>query len=704
MNSHRISRYALSALLGGLFLVSCQPFRNFTTYFNLFYNMERIMDEVEDELLYIREQKTPQPTYYIPYDEQGLAGVRIFNFLDRRSMTPDETRANKIKLDSILLKGSKLLERSAKSDYVADAEYYIAKTYFYEREWYLSQKRAEELIANFPQSRWYPDAHLLTAMDMMQQGNLEGAEPMISRTIDVAWGRKRRDVLTDAFRLNADFYLGTGDLDKALKPYQRALLLSSDAEERARWQYEIGVVYFRSADFKQALKEFDRVDEYSPDILTQFQTGLQRAVTLRTLGRYDEAQDQIAELHDNGNFEPWYGMLELETSNLAADMPGGAEIQDSTIQRIDSISQGKNFATYGIYERAIRAFRAGDYRTAHTNFVKVQSVQAPFQRRAQHYASILGEYIGQKDRIAELLRVRLSEYPDSIRTKVSDAYYNIARVFASLDKPDSLTYYYDKASEWAPNGSVEWERALYARSVLAREGGRSAASDSLLMLIAQNNSLTEYADEARRRLNFTEEARQDPARDYYMSGIANMKNAGNYPYAITQFRHVIDDYPESEYAPRAYYAIGLMYEQNLDDRDSAFAYYSRILDLYPKSEQAGAVQPMVEAVIASRIRGQGSADSGKRDDGLVPLDQNLIPKTNSPDQFRVDPSQAPKVDKPLDAPNGSTTQPAVDPRSLPTVPPNAASARGNISPTIINPPVVPADTAKPESSVPRRRR
>ena len=137
-----LSLWGLAVGLGGV-LAACQPFRNFTTYYNLFYNMERIMGEVEDELLYIREQKTPEPSYVIPYDDQSLTGLRVFNHLDRRTMNPEETRANKIKLDSILLKGSKLLVRSAKSDYVPDAIYYIGKTYFYERDWYLSQKKCE---------------------------------------------------------------------------------------------------------------------------------------------------------------------------------------------------------------------------------------------------------------------------------------------------------------------------------------------------------------------------------------------------------------------------------------------------------------------------------------------------------------------------------------------------------------------------------
>ena len=32
-----------------MFLLGCQTFDNFTTYFNTYYNMERLMDKAEDE-------------------------------------------------------------------------------------------------------------------------------------------------------------------------------------------------------------------------------------------------------------------------------------------------------------------------------------------------------------------------------------------------------------------------------------------------------------------------------------------------------------------------------------------------------------------------------------------------------------------------------------------------------------------------------
>jgi TolA-binding protein len=660
---------AFSALLLSLFLTACQPMRNFTTYYNRFYNMERIMDEAEDELLYIREQKTPEPTYYIPYDDLGLKGARVYNHLERRSMSVEEMKANKIKLDSILIKGSMLLVRNTKSDYVPDAVFYMGKAFFYEREWYQSQKKCEELIANFPESRWFPDAHLFLSMNLLEQGDVDGAEKILSRTIDIAWGQERRDLLTEAFRLNADINLAKGEMEKAIKPYQRAILLSSDNEEKARWQYEIGVVRFRSGDFQGALREFDRVREFSPDILTQFQTGLQRSVTLRTLGERDLAAQQLAKLSDNSNFEPWWGMVAMEKMNLDADQPGGASPSDEELKTLDSTYPGKTYAAYSIYERGVRAYRAGDYRTAYNNFWKVQSAMAPFQRRAQRYALLLGQYIDQNERVYNLTRIPLQSYPDSTKANVSDAYYNIARVFASLGIPDSLNRYYALSSQWAPGGSLQAARALYARAAAAHESGRSAEADSLLELVVHDYPLTDYAADARTRLGYTEAAKIDPARDLYESGLSFMK-VGEYTHAIPQFQRVANEYKDSPFAPQALYAIGLLYERTLDNYDSAFSYYSQILNRYPNSEQGIAVKPLIEAVLGARMRRQqdapgeeklndavpqGADSTGTKKlrinpDGLVPLSQSDDPS-----------AMVQKVEKVETDPAGGTTAPGETP-------------------------------------------
>lgn len=615
-----------TALFGSALFSACTPFRNFTTYFNLFYNMERIMQEVEDELLYTRELKAPEPVFVIPYDDLGRGETPFYDHLERRTMTAEEARANKVKLDSILLKGSKLLAYKNRSDYVDDALFFMGKTYFYQREWFLSQKKCEEMISNFPESPWLPDAHLLYAMDLMHLGNPDRAAVMLSRTIDIAWARQRADVLTEAFRLNADLALAIGDIDKALRPYYRALIFGNDDTDKGRWQYEIGMIYFRRGLFEDALTRYDSVDMHSPDIVTQFQTGIQRGAALRALGRYDEASTQLDRLEDNGNFEPWWGMVAMERLNLSSVRDGVEQLSDSAVAGVDSVAGGRAYTAYIIYERGVRAFRSGDYKTAMENFARAQTANAPFQRRARTYALYLTQYFDQTGKArSHHGPLGPGSFPDSIRIVVADHYYNAARVFVNLDVGDSIDRYYLLSHQWSPVGTLVGARAIYALSARARELGRRSESDSLLEILVNDAdySLTEYAIDARRRLGYTENARIDPAEELYLSG-KQFAAVGDNQRGVNQFNRLVATYPTSSYAPLALYAIGLLYEGPLENTDSAYHYYVRLVQAYPGSDQAGDVRPLLEAYNIRRMQKPGhlnGGDSSRRPDGLVPLDQ-----------------------------------------------------------------------------------
>lgn len=612
MNTENLVLRLLGLLAVGMVFSSCQTYRNFTTYYNRFWNMERIMAEVEDEVDYYREQQgPPQPRYYVPYDE--LQDENFFSeHLNRRTLEPDEVKANKIKLDSIILKGSLLMTRQAKSDYVDDAVFYISKAYFYMREWYQSQEQALSLIKNFPESKWQPDAHLIVAMDLLKQGQVEEAEKMLSRAVDVAFKFKRQDVLTEAFRLNADAQLAQGDPGGAIKPYERAILLSNSDEEQARWQYEIGVVYFRARNFEKAVEAFDKVNDYGPDDLTKFETGLQRSVALRTLKEYDEADKQLSELAAEEDFKAWQGIVSAEKLSLESDRSGAGTFTPAELAAVDSAG-GKEYALYGVYERGVRSFLAGDYPTALANFTIVQTAKTTFQKKAHHYTVWLTYYEEQQFQAQQATRIPIIPFPDSLAQRTAAAYYNVARFFVTFNVNDSVEHYYRLSMKWAPEGSIEGGRVLYALSSFLRRKGNGVEADSLLDVLATKYGDNEYAREARTQLGYTDNFIIDPAKDLYMAGRSLMANAADYPRALEKFGQVVRDYSFSEYAPQALYASGLIYEQYLNIPDSALYYYSLLLERYPNSLQAKSVRSVVDATLAART-GEG------KNDGLVGLD------------------------------------------------------------------------------------
>ncbi len=618
-------------LLLGTLISACQQVRNFTTYYNRYWNMERILAEVEDDVDYYRDQKSevPQPRYVVPFDEVG--GEFYSVYLEKRTLTPDEVRTHKIKLDSILLKGSILLTHQGESDYVDDAIYLMAKSNFYQREWFQSASQSVELIENFPDSKWQPDAHLLLAMGLLKQGELEAAEEMLSKTVDVAFRFKRQDVLTDAFRLNADVQLAQGETNLAVRPYERAILLSEDGAEKARWQYELGLVHFRAGDFDRAVEEFDKVAEYDPEPITEFEASLQSAVALRAAGRKEEARERLDLLEENEELEQWHGIVAVERINLNTE-PGDATVLDAaTMASLDSLG-AKEYLVYGYYERGVRAFRAGSYDVAHLNLSRVQSTKSPLATKARDYTLWINFYKGELQKGYQATYIDRLPFPDSLAIEASRAYYNVARFFSRYEVQDSTEYYYRLATKWGVPGSMEGARATFALSEFLTRKGEGVEADSLMERLAEDYGDNQWAREARRRLGYTEDIVIDRARDTYLSGLSLMQNAGDYPGALLRFRTVYREHAGTRYAPQALYASGLIFEKYLDRTDSALLYYARLLNSYPESEQASAIRNLVETTMA----GDSSIDT--TDGGLVSLAEadGVVTTTDSTANDSVD--------------------------------------------------------------------
>ena len=610
---NRISVTLLFSLVAGAtILSSCQPYRNFTTYYNRFWNMERIMAEVEDDVEYFRDQQgPPKPRYVIPFDDVG--GEEFYSdHLSRKTLDPEEVRTYKFKLDSIILKGSMLLSYQEKSDYVDDAIFYISKAYFYMREWYQSQEKAIELIENFPDSKWSPDIHLLYAMDLLKQGKLDEAEDMLSKTVDVAFRFKRADVLTEAFRLNADVQMAQGQTLQAIKPYERAILLSDEEKEQARWQSEIGVVLFRAGRFDDAIEAFDKVEEYDPDDLTAFEAGLQKAVALRAAGRYDDAGQQLDMLAEEEDFAAWKGLVEVERLSLDADRNKLPTLDPNVVRELDSLNAGE-YAIYGLYERGVRAFNAGDYDVALVNFSRVSSAKSPYTKRARSYAIWINYYREEKKRADEATVLQVIPFPDSLALIATRSHYNIARFFNNYRIADSTEYHYRQAYKWAPEGSEEGARALYALSEFIRRSGNGVEADSLLTVLAENYGDNDYAHEARSRLGYSRDWLADPAQRDYTSGLDLMTNTREYQSALAMFKQVYRNHAGSQYAAMALYASGLLFEKYLNNQDSALYYYRLLIERYPDSEQARAMRAVVDKAISMRQNDSSNANT------LVPL-------------------------------------------------------------------------------------
>ncbi|MCL2039645.1 MAG: tetratricopeptide repeat protein [Bacteroidetes bacterium] len=348
-----------------------RSYDNFTTYFNTFYNEERLMKECEEEFEFQSEKRRGTPRILVPVTDNPvlnsvegsapafLAGMKV----DRAAR-----QAVQSKLDSILAKGSKIIAKS-KNDYIVPSLYLMAKSFFYKEEWLASQIKCSELIDKDPVGKYSADAHLLLATNLLMQGKYDAGLTILSRTVDIAWLNERYDILTQAFNIEAEMALYYGDLEGAIRPYFQAIAQSDDRKQQAIWQNELAGILFRMKKYDRAERAYSKVLTFRTDLATEYEAKLYRASCLIRLGRDYEADRILVRLDEDGKFEEWKDYV--ATQRLIQTMLTGDSTKIKYTEFMyDSLHPQSQVMSAYHYEKGVIEFEKGNFVNARSYIAK----------------------------------------------------------------------------------------------------------------------------------------------------------------------------------------------------------------------------------------------------------------------------------------------------------------------------------------------
>jgi tetratricopeptide (TPR) repeat protein len=606
--------------------VGCTWYDNQTTFFNTYYNMNRIRREVLNDFEYQDENNRKRPRVLVPaIDSLGLKSEApkntTYQFLKALAVERSKLAPMSQKVDSILIKGSKVVGLHPKSEYVQGALYLMAEAYFFRSEWVPSQQKCLELIERYQDGEYSPDAHLLLAKVYLMQRKITQGKQALSKAVDVAWYKDRYDILSEAYRIQAEIHIEDGEIDKAVNPYKQALEMTDDSEQRSRWLVDIGSIYYRIGNYKLAEKNFAEALDEAPDALAEFESKLYMAASIARQDRTDEASALFAELEDNKIFTEWSSFIQAE--RIALDRLRTDNPNDKTLlareKFADTSFVGRPELMAQSFQKGMSLYKRGEYQEAMKYFAKAKLVRTPVYDVANKYFTLLKQWDEEQRKVLQFdlhLRIDTSR-KDSILKMRASSMYAIGRVHEQLDAPDSALHYYEGAYEITPASSETAGRYLYSRARLLRQREPNVA-DSLFEYIADTWPRSEYAKEASVNLGYTTDASIDDAAELYKSA-TSFRQIKDYAYAAQQYMAIVEKFPAGEYAPKALYAMGWMFERDRQMNDSALHYYGLLLEKYPRSTYAREIRPSVEFALA-KINGVEVSDSTL----LKNLDEDLL--------------------------------------------------------------------------------
>lgn len=679
MNKRRLLSYLVLALaIGG-----CRLWDNTTTYFNTYYNMRRLETEITDEFRYQDEfAKPPKPRVVVPIEpdivlERPAAGA-LPAYIDQMIIKPNKLQPVRVKVDSIIIKGSKVLATHGQSDFVDGTLYLMAVAYFYRSEWLPSNIKCQELIVQFPRSSYSPDAHLLSAKNYLIQRNIPKAEQMLSRTVDVAWEQLRYDVLSEAFRLQAELAIEQGNVDRAVRPYRQAIAQCPDETQRALWQVDLGLLLYRLGRFEQAARELAIVERYDPNRLALFESRYYRAMALIRSGNFSQAEKILDDLEQERRFDDYAksGYItgaRLELYRLAKRTTELDSLERASSQQVTA----SDAILVAHFQRGMEYFRAKDYDNALKYFAATRVRRSPVFDGAKRLFDLLNIRQQKLQQISQMSAAST----DSARRIRAYTEFELGRAHQELGNSDSAAVWYRAAIEHAPPSDTIRAQFLYAYARLELNR-QPRIADSLLQIIFDHYPFTEYGQHAKQMLGFTDYAVVDTAAELVSSG-EHLRRAQNYSLALEQLAKAATRYPAHRLAARALYLIGWTWENNLANNDSALHYYLLLVRNYPSSEYAKDVSRSVAAAMVQRggnvppwlkdgqdTTGQSSGATPKQNSAPSPTPGLQVPTFQSQPTPSV-PSLNPSSPPPPGAVPPPPPDPMLAPHQQPPVPPGS---------------------------------
>lgn len=164
-------------------------------------------------------------------------------------------------------------------------------------------------------------------------------------------------------------------------------------------------------------------------------------------------------------------------------------------------------------------------------------------------------------------------------------------LYFNFNKPDSAIAVYNQIVNDQVDTALT-TRALYSLGYLYKEVlNDSITADSVLYQLVNFNPDTPQADGARKMLGIElAEEKIDSAAIYFKRAENEYLVNQNVEKALEIYNSVIEQYPNSEYSPKAIYAQAWLAEKKLFNPEMALQYYEQVVEKYPNSEYGKSVK------------------------------------------------------------------------------------------------------------------
>ncbi|NIV96823.1 tetratricopeptide repeat protein [candidate division KSB1 bacterium] len=606
------------------YLIICLAFSS-CAYFNTFHNTKKFFKEAEKERKN-RQGEEPTPTELKKYDQTIEKASKILEvypdskYVDDAVLILGECFYYKGDYVKAQRKFEELTTFFSESEYFDKAKLWLAKTNIQTQEYFAARFILEDLItAQDVKREIREEAQLLLGDIQFGQESYALAKEEYRKT---AKNAKDKEIRARAYFRLGESQLQTGDHHDAVSSFQNAMKDSPNKQFRFEAELNYGRALKLSGKYKEAsqichgLLEEESFKEKHGVVKLEIADCVYREgkalykelkdADLKYLGKVEKAIDeykkitleykrtevaanayyQMAKIYekDFGDFaasKEYYEKVKFEDSKSewvpeatkkAGDLADLIRLKN-LVKKSQNKQLGESNGTYQHFsDLEMLLLKHGVH--PELRFMKRQ------KKRGSHSASSQKQTNGVSKPAEE----------DDLDTFITNKLQLAETYLFQFGQVDSALNEYDEIIDNFPNHSGT-AKALFTSAVIyENEFHNKSKTDSLLYVLIERFPDSIQAQEARKILGILPKLDENRlAFELYKVAERSLFSQGDSRKALRDFRKVADDYPETDYAPKALYAIGWLHEHQFFDNEKAIATYQELLDKYPNSAYAETV-------------------------------------------------------------------------------------------------------------------
>lgn len=576
---------------------------NLTTYFNIYYNANRLFEEGEKE---IRKQE-------IDLIKKNLQS-HIFNI----PLLPTTPATSQQKLTDAIAKSSKILSLHSSSSYVDDAIFLIGKSYYLMNEHFKAERKFQELLATSNDEELKNEAKLFLVKTYRKQLLFEKELSLLNELQN-----------TDDDEIKSEVYFEFGYLfqqqknkDEAFKYFEKAIELTENDLLIPYLSYSLGNLATQlnkkdeANNYFTKLKDLEDIDYH---FLAEFE--------LINLSSAENKIDKYKSMLEDPLYKSYRDKIEYETA-MSYYLDKKYETAISYFNKIDTTYKnsevsGKSYFTQAEYYEIVKGdlIKALDkYKSAIAN-----KLTPDLKIIADEKYSSLNIYLKTKNEIAKieiLIDTLNSQYQniksdslknisisakDSLVNLLSAQQYELATYFyINKNNIDSASYYLNKIVN-SKNKTEIVASSIYMLAEITNIN--KSLKDSLYNILITDYPKSKYSSKINKDKKIKSEvafSSLEEAEKYLTSQ--------NYLKAQEVYSRIIKTTSSPQEKEKAMLALGFIYEKYLQRNDSAKSIYSKIVDQFPKSTST------------ERIKGRIKKPEIVKTDSLIIKTDSLIVK------------------------------------------------------------------------------